>query len=183
MPARRNHPTVRPARADEAVALAAVHLASWQAAYAPLIPAVFVEGIDPAVWEAKWRAWLADEQVRASVLDASGEIVGLSLVGPSRDADRAGWGELRLLYLLPEIWGSGAARLLHRVALSDLVRLGHEHLLLWVFRDNPRARGFYEQQGWALIEGARDAIFDGVGVAEVRYALSPAGPPPESRSG
>lgn len=28
--------------------------------------------------------------------------------------------------------------------------LGSAHAVLWVLRDNPRARAFYEKAGWAL---------------------------------
>src|SRR5262245_25509715 len=46
------------------------------------------------------------------------------------------------------IGGRGAGTLLMRVALEELRDLGLGEAILWVLRDNLRARGFYERLGW-----------------------------------
>ncbi|NNG20463.1 hypothetical protein HJ590_12990 [Naumannella sp. ID2617S] len=33
-------------------------------------------------------------------------------------------------------------------ALETVAELGHDHALLWVLAENPRARAFYARQGW-----------------------------------
>jgi hypothetical protein len=43
--------------------------------------------------------------------------------------------------------------------------------VLWVARNNPRARRFYELGGWHF-DGERTVTFYGADVAEVRYRLS-----------
>ena len=43
---------------------------------------------------------------------------------------------------------------------------------LWVLEDNPRARRFYEREGWRLDGGRRKEEFLGVEISEVRYRVT-----------
>ena len=43
--------------------------------------------------------------------------------------------------------------------------------MLWVFEDNPRARRFYEREGW-VADDRRTEVIRGVETVEVRYRLS-----------
>ena len=51
-------------------------------------------------------------------------------------------------------------------------REGYPTAMLWVLADNPRARRFYEREGWALDGVTKTGKFLGVPVAEVRYRIS-----------
>jgi GNAT superfamily N-acetyltransferase len=56
-------------------------------------------------------------------------------------------------------------------ALLD-VAAGHGARELWVYQDNPGARGFYERQGWTLVPDSAEVGEDWVPVAPaVRYRL------------
>jgi hypothetical protein len=43
--------------------------------------------------------------------------------------------------------------------------------ILWVAEDNPRARRFYEREGWTLDGARKEDELLGVTVAEVRYRI------------
>lgn len=103
------------------------------------------------------------------VAEEDGAVVGFASCGESRDAP--GEGELYAIYALPEAWGSGAGPALMTAALAAL-RTGFETASLWVLEDNPRARRFYEREGWTRDGGRREEEFLGVQVAEVRYRIS-----------
>jgi RimJ/RimL family protein N-acetyltransferase len=47
---------------------------------------------------------------------------------------------------------------------------GYATAMLWVLADNPRARRFYEREGWRA-EGARVEAVRGVDVEEVLYRV------------
>lgn len=49
----------RPATVDDAPAIAAIHVRSWQRAYADLLPADFLAGLDVEQRVAYWRRDLA----------------------------------------------------------------------------------------------------------------------------
>lgn len=55
------------------------------------------------------------------------------------------------------------------MALDNLVAASMEEATLWVFERNTRARRFYEAHGWSLDGMARNEVFAGRLVSEVRY--------------
>jgi len=44
--------------------------------------------------------------------------------------------------------------------------------VLWVLRDNPNARHFYEAQGWSVTGGEMVEDRDGYAIPETRYAVT-----------
>jgi GNAT superfamily N-acetyltransferase len=159
---------VRPARREDAAAIADVHVRTWQAAYEDVFGAERLAGIGDR--RAQWESWLADPRTGWSVFvaDESGRLLGFASMGPSRD--EPGKGELFAIYVLPDAWGSGAGSALMASALEAL--RGYSSATLWVLEDNPRARRFYEREGWILEGGRRDEEFLGMTVAEVRYRIT-----------
>jgi GNAT superfamily N-acetyltransferase len=71
---------------------------------------------------------------------------------------------------VPEAWSSGAGAALMASALEAL--RSYSSATLWVLADNPRARRFYEREGWVLDGGRREEEILGVDVAEVRYRIT-----------
>ena len=90
-------------------------------------------------------------------------------VGPSRDPDADA--ELYAIYALPEAWGTGAGTALMRAGLDLMREAGYAEAILWVLEDNPRARRFYEREGWRFDEAFKDDDVLGRRVTEVRYRL------------
>jgi GNAT superfamily N-acetyltransferase len=58
--------------------------------------------------------------------------------------------ELVAMYVSPDHWRAGAGSSLMEAALERLARLPYTEAVLWTFRDNGRAIGFYERHGWKL---------------------------------
>lgn len=97
-------------------------------------------------------------------------MVGFASCGESRDA--AGEGELYAIYALPAAWGSGVGPALMAAALGALRTGGFATASLWVLEDNPRARRFYEREGWRSDGRRREEEFLGVPVTEVSYGIA-----------
>jgi GNAT superfamily N-acetyltransferase len=57
-------------------------------------------------------------------------------------------GEVKDVYVVPEAWGTGVAGGLMSAALDALRDMGATEAFLWVVEENPRARRFYERDGW-----------------------------------
>ena len=72
--------------------------------------------------------------------------------------------EIAALHTLPESWGSGLG---HELLTAALAQIGDRPVHLWVFRDNHRARRFYEKHGLHWDGTRRVSEFDGT--IEVRY--------------
>lgn len=112
----------------DAEAVLAVHRATRAVAYAHLAPP------DQAMGKATAESWeAAIARSDAWVCERDGRVVGFAAVED---------GVLRGLYVLPASQGTGIGTTLHDVAVDHGVRE------LWVFVDNPAARGFYERRGW-----------------------------------
>lgn len=159
---------VRPADASDADAIARVHVASWRAAYAGVLPEPVLRGLSVDERAAAWQERIAaGTAVRVAVLAA--RVVAFASWGPDRGGD-ASAGELYALYADPAAWGTGAGRAVHDAAVAELLA-DHERALLWVLADNALGRGFYERRGWR--PDGRRAPLDvaGTPVEELGYAL------------
>lgn len=168
---------VREARPDDADAIGRVHVEAWRAAYRGMMPDEFLASLDPAVRAARWRermsSWGGEKKLFV-VEGESGAAVGFAGVGPLRDdADDAGSrGELYMINVAPAAWGTGAASALLARASEALRDLGHREAILWVLRQNARARRFYEREGWKPSGDRRDTLTENgftFEVDELRY--------------
>jgi GNAT superfamily N-acetyltransferase len=164
---------VRPARREDAGAVAEVHVRTWQAAYEHVFGAERLALLDLDERRARWEERLsAPEPHRRSLVaeDDDGRVVGFATAGKSRDGDNEG--ELYAIYALPEAWGTGAGPALMRAVIESLREDGFRTAALWVLEGNPRARRFYEREGWAADGGRREEEMLGVPFAEVRYRIT-----------
>jgi GNAT superfamily N-acetyltransferase len=160
---------VRRARPADAAAIAEVHVRTWQAAYEHVFGAEQLARITPKQRLPMWKNILGASEVTAFVAADDGVVVGIATVGPSRDEDAQG--EVYAIYVEPKAWGSGAGPALMRACVAALKAGGHPDAILWVLEDNPRARRFYEREGWSLDGERREGEHLGVQTAEIRYSI------------
>lgn len=153
---------IRRASVSDAAEIAAVHVGTWQAAYEHVFGAERLAQLDVQRRVAGWTRAL-NEGESIFVADDDGRVVGFVSVGAC---------ELNAIYTLPEAWGSGAGPALMRAAAAQLREDGCGEAVLWVLEDNPRARRFYEREGWELDGDRKEDDFLGVRVAEVRYRIT-----------
>ena len=142
---------VRAARSGDLYGAAVARVASWRTAFTGLVPQDFLDAMDPAKIAASWADSIAAGRSRLYVAAAvaGGEIVGYAGVGSERDADAPEHvGELYALFVHPDWWGSGAARVLTEAAVADLRAAGCDQVWLWVLEANARARAFYRRYGF-----------------------------------
>lgn len=72
--------------------------------------------------------------------------------------------EIVAIHSLPERWGTGLG---HAMLTAALDEIGDRPVFLWAFRENFRARRFYEKHGFTWDGAERISEFDGA--VEVRY--------------
>ena len=72
--------------------------------------------------------------------------------------------EIMALHSLPESWGTGLGAAMLEEALRQI---GQRPVFLWAFKENTRARRFYEKHGFRWDGTDRVSAFDGA--VEVRY--------------
>ena len=160
---------VRPARVDDAAAIADAHTRAWQAAYEHVFGAENLATIDSERRRRWWERCVREGLETVLVAEKDGRVVAFASLGPARDDSARG--ELYAIYALPEAWGSGAGPALLEAGVEALRGGGYREAILWVLDDNPRARRFYEREGWTPDGGTKTDAFFGVRVTEVRYRL------------
>jgi len=167
-------PLVRPARLEDAQAIASVHVASWRAAYRGMLPESHLEGLSSAEKEVTTRNLLAHPEARHCllVLERGGRILGFAATGPASGEAAEGSGEIYAIYLQPSVWNRGFGRLLMDQALASLRGEGFDRVLLWVLERNARARHFYLAGGWSEDGTSRTQWQGGIAIREVRYRLN-----------
>jgi ribosomal protein S18 acetylase RimI-like enzyme len=162
---------IRQATPEDALAIAKVHVDSWQSAYRGLLPDERLERLDYARGAEHFREAITREPETFYVAENEGNIVGVLALGPCRDpeADGASTGELYALYLAPAYWRTGIGSAMMSKAESLLKTGGYFRVVLWTFEDNGRARGFYEARGY-VADGATRLFHEvGARVNCVRY--------------
>jgi ribosomal protein S18 acetylase RimI-like enzyme len=166
---------LREARPGDEPAVAELHVRSWQEAYAELMPAEFLAGLDPGERAGRYRFGATDTGGPTTVLAIAGEegaegdpsltncgevrsgspsapsaegLLGFVTFGESRDEDARGLGEIYALYVDPSRHRGGVGRRLMEEARRRLAEDGFGEAILWVLQGNERAAGFYEREGW-----------------------------------
>lgn len=163
---------IRPMTPADCDRVAEIRIGGWRSAYAGLIPQSYLDALDVAQDAERRRGHLAqaDGSVVNLVAELGGQVVGWACHGPYRDGEvRTEDAELYALYVDPGRYGMGMGHALLQEAVRRCAAAGHARMLLWVLKDNTRARRFYERAGFRP-DGAEEPFeVDGVEVPEVRY--------------
>jgi len=86
------------------------------------------------------------------VIEQDGEILGCGGVGPLTDGD-PGVCELRKMYFLPALRGSGLGRKLLDLILDDARKIGYHLCYLETLANMESARRLYQRTGFTFIDG------------------------------
>ena len=136
--------TIRTVLAEDAEALADLHVDVWEAAYTGLIPARVLQERRAALPErvARWREIVARSPAQTTIAESATGLVGFISVGPPRDGDVHVAEEVWALYVDAAWWGRGVGHDLLTSTLDD------RPAYLWVLRGNDRAVAFYRRHGF-----------------------------------
>lgn len=136
---------IRPATPDDADALGRLHMACWREAYGELLSAEFFERATPESSAERWASTIpriASDGGVVLLAEEDGELVGFSSSGPGRGEAPPRELELYAIYVRASAYGSGLGQRLLDAAIGD------RPASLWVLERNPRARAFYERNGF-----------------------------------
>ncbi|MDH4168373.1 MAG: bifunctional GNAT family N-acetyltransferase/class I SAM-dependent methyltransferase [Acidimicrobiia bacterium] len=140
---------LRPARPDDAEAVAEANNRCWQTAYRGVLPDEALDAIGPHDRVEAWRQWALDHPDRFVVaVDDDDRAVGYVTVDPAPVGEPDHVGEILSLYVHPDHWRSGVGRLLLDCGCRLLVDAGCTQGLLCTLADVAPTRAFYAAQGW-----------------------------------
>jgi ribosomal protein S18 acetylase RimI-like enzyme len=158
---------VREAIAADIPALARLHLAAWRLAYDGILPRHILAALTVSEFERIWASLLKDPQRRTLVACPQTEASGFVAYRLEPEPEIIG------LYVDPAQWRGGLGSLLMTSALGRMAAAGVGRVILWVMRDNGRARAFYEHAGFSLTGRKRESSRYDVRFDEVEYGRAP----------
>jgi ribosomal protein S18 acetylase RimI-like enzyme len=148
---------------DDLDEMGRVHVEVWREAYAGLLPADYLAGLDPTFGPRRWRERFGESlDLEWWIARDDDGVVGMVTCGPARDDDAPVPLELYAINVLRRAHGTGLA--------DDLMArtVGDRPAYLWVLEGNDRAIAFYRRHGFTD-EGGRKPEPD-TGVVEIRMA-------------
>jgi ribosomal protein S18 acetylase RimI-like enzyme len=163
---------IRAAVEGDAQAIARVRVRAWQVAYDGLMPADFLNALDPAESARQHRDRMRARQPDQAHLvaeDAAGTVVGFTECGDEQSGEGAG--EVFAIYVDPGRWGTGTGRSLMDAAVVHLTRARPRPVRLWSLDGNERARRFYERYGFVADGVTGSHAVPGGELATVRFTL------------
>ncbi len=187
--------SLRPARPDDAPALAQVHWDSWVAAYRDVLPQASFDELPLARRERTWRRAAERMQLEPAartgltLAESAGRVLGFASRGPLRitgngtgdgGAGDGGVtprtddviGELYAIYLAPDAFRRGIGRALFEDSRAALREAGFASMRLWVLAPNRAAIAFYEAMGGTRHESSTFTTH-GVTIEEYCYHCEP----------
>ena len=142
---------VRPAEIDDAAGIAGIHVATWRTAYLGMLPNDFLDSLDEAGYEDRWRRTISESSNKVFVAEGARGVIGFASGGRERAGEDGYGGELYAIYVLREAQGRGHGRRLVQAVVGGLRELGLAEMIVWVLRDNAAARKFYQRLGGVYV--------------------------------
>ena len=161
---------IRPAEPEDALAVARVHVRTWQVAYRGLLPDEYLDQLRAEDRAVRYQFRDLDPlRPWTIVADEAGVIRGFATTVPANQADLPDCGELAALHVDPDHWRRGIGAALVSAARTRLRDLGFRKAMLWVLAGNVRADRFYRTDGWMPDGVSRIDTVWGAEVNELRY--------------
>ena len=114
-------------------------------------------------------AWIAEEPDTG---EAAGHVTYLPATGSREPSDDPDLAHLEQLFVRRAHWGTGLASRLLDAAVSHAAGSGYTVMRLFTPADHPRARRFYEREGWTTDGHRLEGRPIGLELVEFRVALA-----------
>lgn len=147
---------IRQADIDDALAIATIHVRSWQHAYRDLLPEHQLDALSIPEREQQWVHNLDPARSQKTVvIEEDGTIVGFAswdIVSRSHPVTAM----LFSMYLDPGAMGKGYGSALMQAVEVDMIAAGATEGTLHVLRDNLATRAFYKNHGWQPVPDSEE---------------------------
>ena len=150
---------IRKVKQGEADTLAYIQTESWKAAFKGIIDDEMLEKCtDILKARLMYQRLLDDNKGNGYILTVDDKPHCIAYWDKARDSDLIGKAELICIHSLPNNWHKGFGSKMMDMILEDIKKSGYSEVVLWVFRDNLRARAFYEAKGFVLNDVTKEAF-------------------------
>ena len=143
------YPVIRTAKPADVFDLADLEVRSWRASYGTIFPESELRKMSVERRAISWAQTIEHPGYKSVSLVAETDdgLAGFLQCGPARGRNNDGNGEIYSIYVDPERWGRGVGTALMDVSF-DFLAPRFDKAVLWVVRENQKARAFYEARGF-----------------------------------
>ena len=159
---------------EDAHDYAACHISCWLSAYKGIVSKEFLENIPSELEQREERyrkAFIEPGDCEYYCVIKAERMIGFLFFGKSTDNDKLLAGDVIAIYLLEEFWSKGYGKQMMDFAVEKLKSNGHNEIILWTFKDNERAKRFYEKYGFTYNGKEKEMTNWGGPLTVVRYEL------------
>jgi ribosomal protein S18 acetylase RimI-like enzyme len=162
---------LRAAGVADADAIASIHVSSWRAGYAGIVPDSYLQALNVAQHTAVWRERIERAAFEVWLIEERGAARGWIAYGPPRGTSAQPHpAEIYAIYVAPPSWSLGIGQALLSCALERLAAQAYASCYLWVLNANERSRRFYERAGFTSDPSSVKSISIGTtALDEIRY--------------
>lgn len=140
---------IRKVKKGDEAKLAHIQTESWKAAFKNILSENILMKAAEINKTTKMYKQILDENIgNGYILEINGKAQCIAWWDQSRDDDMKGYAELICIHSLPDTWRKGYGTIMMNFILSEITKAGYNQVMLWVFKDNVRARKFYESFGF-----------------------------------
>lgn len=131
------------------VTLAHIQTESWKAAFKDILsPEVLTKYANADKATMMYRRLLEQNIGKGYLLKVEEKPHCIAWWDATREKDMPGYAELICIHSLPNQWRKGYGSKMMDTVLHDIAIAGYRKVMLWVFKENTRARQFYEKHGF-----------------------------------
>ncbi|MBQ7077843.1 MAG: GNAT family N-acetyltransferase [Lachnospiraceae bacterium] len=139
--------------------LAHIQTESWKAAFSDILDEETLAKCADIEKTTSMYKWLLDEHIaNGYILFVDDKPHCISYWDEARDEEFKGKAEIVCIHSLPDNWHKGYGSKMMDEVLKDIKAAGYKEAYLWVFKDNARAKSFYEAKGFKLSNHERPAF-------------------------
>lgn len=144
---------IRKVKIDDANTLALIQTESWKSAFKEILSKEDLEKYTDINSAINLYNKLLKENIANGFILTINEIPHcMAYWDKSRDEEMKGYAEIICIHSLCNNWRKGYGTEMMNYILKDIKNSGFNKVMLWVFKENHRARKFYEKHGFILTE-------------------------------
>lgn len=135
---------------DEAI-VSRIQIESWKSAFAGILSQKELErNTDFENVKSMYENVLKKDLAQGWILLIDDEPHCIAFWGKSREVDLSDYAELICIHSLQNRWSKGYGSMMLEKILDEMRMAGYKNAMLWVFKENNRARKFYEKHGFRI---------------------------------
>lgn len=149
--------SIRKAKKGDESILAYIQTESWKAAFRGILSDEELERCTEISRATKMYQKLLDNNIGSGyILEVNGKPHCIAYWDKARDTKLSDYAELICIHSLPNNWRQGFGTKMIEQVINDVRDARYKKIMLWVFKDNIRARNFYEANGFVTFEKKKE---------------------------